>query len=216
VYTTFLRGQGVPEKNILSQHDFRKAIALAWINPEQHYQTRNVRKPATGSTPASAQAMMGSDKKDRSMRRKTKKTRTKQFTDKLVALNGRLSCTWLNTALNHLPVPGGAKLRCSMHCWLGIETQKDLSKCEACNVCLCIKCYKCFHMAPDLAGMKDELREFYENKENEKKTAMDCWNKIESTTTPKKKGNSEARKSGINTRRKRKAPGEGAFNMEAV
>jgi hypothetical protein len=44
VYTTFMRDEEVAEENILSQHSFRKAISLAWINPEQHYQMGNIRK----------------------------------------------------------------------------------------------------------------------------------------------------------------------------
>jgi hypothetical protein len=58
VHYTFLRNKGVKEKNILiSQHDFRKAVALAWIDPEQHYPVTKGRKMAKMSTPAPDQTM---------------------------------------------------------------------------------------------------------------------------------------------------------------
>jgi hypothetical protein len=107
-----------------------------------------------------------------------------------VASNGWLTKTRLNTTLSYLPVPTLDKLRCAMHCWLGIETQKDLLKCEACNICLRVKSYQWFHTTIDLVRMKDKLCEFYGNKEKEKKTAMDCWNEIHSTITTKEKGTS--------------------------
>jgi hypothetical protein len=37
VYTTFLKEQGVSEKNILTHYNFRKAVALSWINPDEYY-----------------------------------------------------------------------------------------------------------------------------------------------------------------------------------
>jgi hypothetical protein len=57
--------------------------------------------------------------------------------------------------------------------------------------------------------MKDELREFYRSKENEKKTALDCWNEIHSTMTPKEKITSGERNSRSNGRCKRQEAGGG-------
>jgi hypothetical protein len=142
-------------------------MALARINPEQNYPAAAKENKSTKSTKASTPAPMqaeGSNNKKGS----NKKTRSEHFSDISVAANGRLTLTWLNTALSHLPVPVMDRSRCAMHRWLGIDTQKDNIACKACNVSVCIKCYECFRTTPDILGINNELREFYGKKTNEK------------------------------------------------
>ena len=44
VYCTFLQSSGVKKEDIMSHHDFRKAIALASINPAEYYIDSNTKK----------------------------------------------------------------------------------------------------------------------------------------------------------------------------
>jgi hypothetical protein len=214
-----MRDEGVDEKHILSQHNFRKAIALAWIDPENHLPMGRERrqKYRARTTPAKLSEARRSVRKDES--KKNDKHRSEQFTDKTVGPAGRLTVTRLDPSLNHLPVPSGEKSRCSLHRWLGIETQKDLMKCEACNISVCVRCYYCFHTIEDLLGQKEKLRIFYKNDANNKKTAMDCCGNVPISTIrtpPQDQDISEESSFGSYGSRKRERAWNGATHMEAI
>jgi hypothetical protein len=85
-------------------------------------------------------------------KKNAKHHRSEKCTDKTVGPARRLTVKRLDPSLNHLPVPSREKLQCSMYRWLGIETQKDLMKCEACNIRVCVRCYYCIHTTEDLLG----------------------------------------------------------------
>jgi hypothetical protein len=196
VYTTFLKEQGVSEKNILTHYNFRKAVALAWISPEEYYQ---------GSKKSSAPTPPTTNKK--------KVKRTEFFTDHSVGSSGKLTLLRLNSYLPHFPVPPNSdRSRCGMHRWLGIDTQKDVMTCKSCNVNLCLRCYEGFHTIGGLVGIKTRLKEFYEK--NDKKTAMDCYDEVLGVTTPTDRGvTDDGEKRSI---RKRKPPWPGITNYEEV
>ena len=40
-YETYLLRKSVSKNNILSEHEFRKAIALAWIDPQTYWKSNN-------------------------------------------------------------------------------------------------------------------------------------------------------------------------------
>jgi hypothetical protein len=192
VYTTFLKEQGVHQKNILTHYNWRKAVALAWISPEEYYEPSKKTNALTPPAPSS--------------NKKAKLKRTEFFTDFSVAAAGKLTITRMNTYLQHLPVPPNSeRSRCGMHRWLGIDTQKDVMTCKSCNVNLCLRCYEGFHTIVDLPGMKARLKAFYEK--NEKKTTMDCYDELFCVTTPTDRGVTTDGEN--NSDRKRKAPWTG-------
>ena len=42
VYVRVCKSEDVKEKNILSHHDFRMKVAMAWINPDIYYTNKKV------------------------------------------------------------------------------------------------------------------------------------------------------------------------------
>jgi hypothetical protein len=95
----------------------------------------------------------------------TRKKKSTQFTDKTLSGQGALR-TRLDSTLDHMPLPSGVNSRCSMHRWLGIETEKSILKCKACNVNLCPQCYRVFHVEQDLVKIKQRIRDFYVSSED--------------------------------------------------
>ena len=63
----------------------------------------------------------------------------------------------LDTTNCHLSDKERGNSRCSLHRWLGFETQRGITYCEACNVNLCKTCFKHFHVTPDIASEKKLL-----------------------------------------------------------
>lgn len=166
------------KKYLLSHHDFRRAIAEAWLNPEEYEksqklaqeqeQTENFVKKrklavSTTSTVASSVASsitMNSSKSIYSAIQKEQQQGTKKHckhvNDDSLDPTSSL-CIRLDSTLDHLPDPANGRARCSLHRWLGIETQKQVSYCTVCNVHLCVRCYRIFHTVPDMSKIKDEL-----------------------------------------------------------
>ena len=198
VYTAFLKEQGVLQKNMLTHYNFRKAVALAWISPEEYYQASKNTNATTPPAPSS---------------NKKKLKRTEFFTDHSVAAAGKLTVTRMNTYLQHLPVPPNSeRSRCGMHRWLGIDMQKDVMTCKSCNVNLCLRCYEGFHTIVDLPGMKAQPKAFYEK--NEKKTTMVCYDQLLCVTTPTDRGVTADEEH--TSDRKRKSPWTGITDYEEL
>ena len=172
------------KKYLLSHHDFRRAVAEAWLNPEEYTksqkraqepeQTENFMKKrkvvSTTSTKASSVASsltMNSSKSIYSTIQKEQKQGTKKHckhvNDDSLDPTSSL-CIRLDSTLDHLPDPANARARCALHRWLGIETQKQVSYCTVCNVHLCVKCYRIFHIVPDLSEIKNELLKEFKKK----------------------------------------------------
>jgi len=92
----------------------------------------------------------------------TKILRINQITDNSLCVHGSLSIR-LNTSDARLPDESKGKARCSLHKWLGIETQKRITICKTCNANLCKSCFKLFHTEHDLVRMKKILKLKYSN-----------------------------------------------------
>ena len=76
--------------------------------------------------------------------------------------------TRINCLLDHIPDNSKPNARCSLHRWLGIETQKEISYCHGCNVNLCLQCYRIFHKQRDIIGSRLSLSNKYKNKNKNK------------------------------------------------
>ena len=172
---------GKAKKNLLSHHDFRRAIALSWIAPDKY--SPEVLALLTRKDPP---AMSSSTKKRRNnptnrvsttRRNKTKKARSAQpaeeieteedhcarravLDDRSLAVGGSMSLR-LHAAVTHWPAPTKPRTRCQMHRWLGIEAKNEVMHCKTCNVALCIFCYERFHTYPQLTKIKEDLKKTY-------------------------------------------------------
>ena len=174
---------GVSKENLMSQHDFRKHVALYWINPEEYKRENGVvievntrkRKGTTDSTVSSvtksSSRSLDSSATTRSnasrppvhtKSRAYTKSRASVVTDETLKQNGNLR-NRLNSALDHLPEPTtiSSNPRCALHRWVGIEKKAQIMKCTTCNVNLCLDCYKKFHSVVDLVSIKQSLKNKY-------------------------------------------------------
>ena len=61
----------------------------------------------------------------------------------------------------HIPYEAGDRVRCILHWWGGVETQKNILACLGCGVSFCVKCYRLFHKEADIVGMKSKLKKEY-------------------------------------------------------
>jgi len=159
----------IPKKNRRTHFEFCRDLAMAWIN-EEYFKSCKGRKRtlnyAFGKdsvmspiTLDSTLKFVGSKRSKRS-NLVTTVARNSQITDdSLEPETGRLRCR-LNKNLDHLPVKPVSKIpaRCGLHRWLGHETCKQVSYCNACAVKLCIGCYKMFHQEEHLVRVKDKLK----------------------------------------------------------
>ena len=159
VYLQVCRQEGVEKRNILSHHDFRKKVAMAWINPDlcwteehqgsvrTHWNKRKLHHPSIASFT------------DRTSP-PNKKLRAAKLSDEALGPKGFLSVR-LDTTKQHFPECAKGNARCSLHKWVGIETQAQVSHCSTCNVNLCKQCFKLFHVCNDLVKEKQNLRRKY-------------------------------------------------------
>jgi hypothetical protein len=171
MYVKVNEEEGVQKKNMLSHHDYRRAIAVYLINPEEYEAEKNgiaahlhptVSRRAKKSTSDSTTSTLTEETITNC--KKEVKTRSARITDDALLPTGSLSRR-LNPDLQHFPVqPVNTKARCNLHRWAGVETQKGIMLCPSCNVHLCIECYKIFHTDHNLGHKKNQLKNKYSKK----------------------------------------------------
>ena len=124
-------------------HDFRKAVALAWINPRE----QDEELPAPVST-RKRNAFSGSSLSSLSGCSNTCRIANKtglRISDVSLGPRGAMSIR-LDTQYDHLPQrPQIKKTIFVLHRWGGFEMRASIGYCATCNVNLCIDCYKMFH-----------------------------------------------------------------------
>ena len=165
---------GVLKKDLMSQHDFRKHVALAWINPEEYegdlgatkeIYARKKRKTTTDDSCVSSVTMSSLATAHHSIAFRSPvrtKSRAAAMTDETLDANGKLKIR-LNSALDHLPdgTTISSKPRCALHRCVGIQKKAHIMKCTTCNANLCLTCYKLFHNVTDLVSIKQTLKNKY-------------------------------------------------------
>ena len=145
---------GVSKHKIMSQHDFRRQVAIAWINPK-YYANANgdiVLKTGNKRTWESVSTLSTENTPANDNGKSVHVTN-----DSLCPLAGKLACR-MDRDRNHLPV---AKMshasRCSMHRWAGgDEVYSNNMRCPTCRVHLCVNCYTPFHSDRELVANKDK------------------------------------------------------------
>ena len=157
IYITINLKKGKNKKDLFSHHDFRKEIALAWINPNERKNA--IQKPAdsiiTRRKRFSSEISTPSTITEESLTLRNKKAT--RMTDEALKPNGSLSCR-LQAAYDHLPErPHTNKARCALHRWAGVEYRASMLYCLTCNVNLCLNCYKNFHQNVNILQTKKSL-----------------------------------------------------------
>ena len=143
MYKSLNLHEGRNKKGLILHHDFRKQIALCWINPEMYNND-----PCSGEKRSLFSTSSDSTRQGR--RRKTQLDNAASVSSLSAISNGvtpinnsractvsytslqhssSLSKTRLNTSLDHICNLGKPSARCALHRWLGYETEKDVHYC---------------------------------------------------------------------------------------
>jgi hypothetical protein len=161
-YKKINKENGVDPSRLLSHHDFRKAIAFAWINPEKHWispgppcKKRKQRSPKPVDSSRSAKGMRTSPNEPSAQKGGVR--RAVRFNDNTLAKDGALSIR-LNRGFTHFPFEVSKRTRCGLHRWCGFEKFQSVVQCQDCEVPLCIACYVVFHTTTDLVSEKSSLQ----------------------------------------------------------
>ena len=136
----------------MTHHEFCKAIALYWINPEEYRRDLKVANLAFKLRKRKSSASVSSISMDSSLQQdrtpptsKKIKTGVHYVSDtSLCPSSGVLKCR-LDKNLDHIPDEAPKRARCRLHWWGGVETQAKNLVCPTCAVSLCTKCYQLFH-----------------------------------------------------------------------
>ena len=77
------------------------------------------------------------------------KTRSTEANDALIASTSKPSSIRLDTTLDNYLDIGKNSSRCSVHRWLGIESERYTNYCSSFNFNMCVLSYRTFHQVPE-------------------------------------------------------------------
>jgi hypothetical protein len=158
VYIKVNIAEGVDRKQLLTHYEFRKEIALNWLDSSYEPRTHQVKDTPRKKTGVSS---MFSSPSSVSTITTTSSLRATFCTDASLAENGALQCR-LDTTRSHLPSKKrGNRPQCALHSWTGVRKEAGILYCRSCNINLCIDCYEIFHTQSDLVGTKEQLTNEY-------------------------------------------------------
>jgi len=146
---------------ILTHFQFRRLVALHWLNPDLHpistdgkKRKRNSAAHATSATPNTRSSSVASSSNNT--------TKASYVNDDTLSEDGALKCR-LSCRFFHCPVRPVAKdPSCSLHRWAsGDKTYKHRAQvmtCDCCNVNLCLDCFGPFHTISDVRKLQSEIQ----------------------------------------------------------
>jgi hypothetical protein len=161
-YKSYHLENGTAKKNILSQFEFRRSIALAWMKPDEYWQTMNKKKENHKRKGAEADTSVRKRKRS-SPRTNTGAVRATYVTDStLDAVAGKLKCRMNHHGLVHLPVtPTVKKPICACHRWAVGDHNKrvrgQILLCKVCKIHLCLECFDKFHTEADITVLRSRV-----------------------------------------------------------
>jgi Transposase IS4/SAP domain len=186
IYKKVMEESGTPVKDCLSQYEFRRLIAMAWIGPAEHDPRRS--KASSNTTFNSPTFELRKRKRieesgsRRSVRiciansalKDNNKNKAHRACDNSLQPDGKLRCR-LRRDLHHWPAPAkNHKQRCCLHRWAAeIEVKAQVIYCHDCNVHLCVSCFKAFHTVPNIVEKKEALKELFDIEKEHKKSRVD-------------------------------------------
>ena len=106
MYLSVCKYYGVEKRNILSQHDFRRDIVLAWVNPKE-YKEEDIGKKQPTSVSSVTLDMSSVDTGPEIKKR--------CICDTAVTENSDLLKLCLDRSQDHLPEPALQRGRCGLH-----------------------------------------------------------------------------------------------------
>jgi hypothetical protein len=185
VYCKVMEANDVPRKDWFSHYDFRKSVALDWINEKQITLTgkRNLvlmmndesdeeeeseRKIQSSSKKKHKQGdnLESGDKRTSSRLKEKEKevevaSRSVRVTDASLHPDGVLKLR-LRRDLFHWPKQAKPNQRCVLHRWASsVELKDKVLRCTDCQVHLCVNCYQLFHMVPNLVDKKKTMEKAF-------------------------------------------------------
>mgnify|MGYP003321282704 FL=1 len=133
-----------------SHYEFVKRVALAWLNPSEHWQSSKSSRGRIVDDSTTVQSSIASSVVAKK-RIKFEQKNCVLTDNSLDFYTGNLRCR-LDTSLNHLPTMNNKpENNCQLYYWHDKSKYRaQLMKCMLCNVTLCISCYKAFHEVPFL------------------------------------------------------------------
>ena len=175
-YKTYMTSKGMQP---MTHYEFRKAIALAWLDPSKHWHNRLKNRNKSGASSTTTSGNTTTDTATSSItsrslpsRRKSSeflvnngtKDPTPRKKPRCAPLNDAALCTRAGAYKHRLSVSQGAHLpmtptandpRCSLHSWAkNMKIRKQIVKCETCGIHLCVECYKNFHTIQDVHTLR--------------------------------------------------------------
>ena len=169
VQFNFLKGR--KKRDLLSHHDFRREIALYWINPEYKgtvegaHQVRMKALNRNGGVSVMSEVTIDSSICSTPRKKRkgqddsdtiVKKKKSTKVTASTIAPNGHYYMR-LDTTADHFPTRATDSARCALHRWAQIETTKEVMHCATCNISLCLLCYRQFHFDANLHKKQSHL-----------------------------------------------------------
>jgi HSP90 family molecular chaperone len=176
-----MEAHGVTKKDLFSHYDFRKSVAMDWINKKQQTGKRNLILMMNGELDnKSVEDEQSSNKKrhksgsdvesaeKRSSTRLKEKEKEVEVTARLVRVldasllpDGALK-NWLRRDLFHWPKQAKPNQQCTIHQWASnVELKDKVMRCTDCNVHLCVNCYQLFHMVPNIVDKKKQMEKVF-------------------------------------------------------
>ena len=180
----FIWCAGKKKQDILSHYEFRRQIALAWLDPETYWPER--RFPKRKSDGDSTQATKRTRLDDETVPTLTRVTRSSVNASAAVAGTAPTEAPKLrkrasrltNQSLHptkglfamrlridppHMPVaPVCGRPKCVLHKWSTEEIERSkVMLCSVCSIHLCIHCFRTFHVVPDIVEKKEDIILYY-------------------------------------------------------
>ena len=154
-------------EKLLSHYEFRKMIALAWINPSQFAggDKKNLKRKCGDDNISSARSTQSSISSSESCNSVKKGAYISD--ESLHPYHGALKIR-LSGLYHHCPAHPYAKdPTCSLHWWAADDNaykrRGNIMRCDCCNVNLCIDCFPLFHRIKDVKRLKSEIKKIIKN-----------------------------------------------------
>jgi len=156
---THLRMWKTPPSRIMSQYDFRKAVALAWIASKD-----SSADPARSDQKRKHDSISNSTSSTWSSGKRAPVIKDHALDARSGALRDRLS-----DDVQHYLETSDVKQPCCQLCRHveenpNIRNYKDVFRCDHCRVHLCISCNKLFHTISNVKKLKSEVSKNIKNK----------------------------------------------------
>ena len=155
----------------MSHYEFRKQIALAWIDPTTYWKDRmknNLQKkpPTTWSTETSLTASPTESRPSQKCSQSVSVASAQSIAGvkkRAIHINDNTLCPMTGALRHRLSVHSSAHIpqlsdsktpQCALHHWGGRQVRAFIVKCGTCGVHLCVDCFEKFHTCQEVDELK--------------------------------------------------------------